>query len=169
MNKEELKQAAGILALTRVRNQPIDQLPAEYRPADEIEAYLVQEQVHLQLDEAGYGKRVGYKIGCTTQVMQKFLEIDSPCSGGILNTSTNYIATSAQHQNFSHPGVECEIAAFIGSDLIPDDTPFTRESVAPNVKALFAAIEIVDNRWTCLLYTSPSPRDGLLSRMPSSA
>ena len=24
-------------------------------------------------------------------------------------------------------------------------------------------------RWDCLLYTSPSPRDGLLSRMPSSA
>ena len=24
-------------------------------------------------------------------------------------------------------------------------------------------------RWSCLLYTSPSPRDGLLSRMPSSA
>ena len=24
-------------------------------------------------------------------------------------------------------------------------------------------------RYTCLLYTSPSPRDGLLSRMPSSA
>ena len=23
--------------------------------------------------------------------------------------------------------------------------------------------------WPCLLYTSPSPRDGLLSRMPSSA
>ena len=25
------------------------------------------------------------------------------------------------------------------------------------------------NLWSCLLYTSPSPRDGLLSRMPSSA
>ena len=25
------------------------------------------------------------------------------------------------------------------------------------------------NRFSCLLYTSPSPRDGLLSRMPSSA
>ena len=25
------------------------------------------------------------------------------------------------------------------------------------------------NSWSCLLYTSPSPRDGLLSRMPSSA
>ena len=27
----------------------------------------------------------------------------------------------------------------------------------------------VKNVWDCLLYTSPSPRDGLLSRMPSSA
>ena len=26
-----------------------------------------------------------------------------------------------------------------------------------------------DHNWNCLLYTSPSPRDGLLSRMPSSA
>ena len=26
-----------------------------------------------------------------------------------------------------------------------------------------------DDYWVCLLYTSPSPRDGLLSRMPSSA
>ena len=26
-----------------------------------------------------------------------------------------------------------------------------------------------ENVWICLLYTSPSPRDGLLSRMPSSA
>ena len=26
-----------------------------------------------------------------------------------------------------------------------------------------------DHGWDCLLYTSPSPRDGLLSRMPSSA
>ena len=29
--------------------------------------------------------------------------------------------------------------------------------------------DVFENRITCLLYTSPSPRDGLLSRMPSSA
>ena len=29
--------------------------------------------------------------------------------------------------------------------------------------------EAWDMVWDCLLYTSPSPRDGLLSRMPSSA
>ena len=31
------------------------------------------------------------------------------------------------------------------------------------------AIEIINGRWTCLLYTSPSPRDKRQSRMPSSA
>ena len=30
-------------------------------------------------------------------------------------------------------------------------------------------MHLVEERKTCLLYTSPSPRDGLLSRMPSSA
>ena len=35
--------------------------------------------------------------------------------------------------------------------------------------ALAEADEIVAQAKVCLLYTSPSPRDGLLSRMPSSA
>ena len=32
-----------------------------------------------------------------------------------------------------------------------------------------AADKIHDQMWTCLLYTSPSPRDKRQSRMPSSA
>src|SRR5665647_603786 len=32
-----------------------------------------------------------------------------------------------------------------------------------------AAGQTISQPYTCLLYTSPSPRDGLLSRMPSSA
>ena len=40
-----------------------------------------------------------------------------------------------------------------------------------NVACVAAADELDDlvGQWVCLLYTSPSPRDGLLSRMPSSA
>ena len=34
---------------------------------------------------------------------------------------------------------------------------------------LAAAWSLQDSPYYCLLYTSPSPRDGLLSRMPSSA
>ena len=51
---------------------------------------------------------------------------------------------------------------------------FTRESDEKQVKSLHGLYRsLVANNIVgvsdCLLYTSPSPRDGLLSRMPSSA
>ena len=39
----------------------------------------------------------------------------------------------------------------------------------PNMMDLSGTARAPDNAWTCLLYTSPSPRDATLSRMPSSA
>ena len=45
-------------------------------------------------------------------------------------------------------------------ELVPN-----AEVVVVVVGAAATVVELVD----CLLYTSPSPRDGLLSRMPSSA
>ena len=42
--------------------------------------------------------------------------------------------------------------------------------ISPEEGLLFSsAADRITNVWDCLLYTSPSPRDGLLSRMPSSA
>ena len=37
------------------------------------------------------------------------------------------------------------------------------------VKDLLEKVKILDSKKLCLLYTSPSPRDATLSRMPSSA
>ena len=48
----------------------------------------------------------------------------------------------------------------------------SKDSIAPeaygSVDELVAALGLIRYE-NCLLYTSPSPRDGLLSRMPSSA
>ena len=44
-----------------------------------------------------------------------------------------------------------------------------REAERREKAALDYAKAVESKRQTCLLYTSPSPRDGLLSRMPSSA
>ena len=42
--------------------------------------------------------------------------------------------------------------------------------VAKKMAKVYEALELVNEEGEpCLLYTSPSPRDGLLSRMPSSA
>ena len=39
----------------------------------------------------------------------------------------------------------------------------------PEVEEPVELLELAKQSTVCLLYTSPSPRDGLLSRMPSSA
>ena len=48
--------------------------------------------------------------------------------------------------------------------IIPWASNFYTETLIERVRQKFAG-----DFWGCLLYTSPSPRDGLLSRMPSSA
>ena len=42
-------------------------------------------------------------------------------------------------------------------------------AAAVGLKEATTGDTLCDPNKTCLLYTSPSPRDGLLSRMPSSA
>ena len=56
----------------------------------------------------------------------------------------------------------------VGCSGAPADTAETADPGAPSVtsEASYAVLEELD---ICLLYTSPSPRDATLSRMPSSA
>ena len=51
---------------------------------------------------------------------------------------------------------------------MPKNWTVTSDSIAAVVATELDAIELILLK-SCLLYTSPSPRDGLLSRMPSSA
>ena len=48
-----------------------------------------------------------------------------------------------------------------------EDTISYAEHIDPNKGYAIAGMEYEE--YVCLLYTSPSPRDGLLARMPSSA
>ena len=47
------------------------------------------------------------------------------------------------------------------------EVPIAIQKAMENARRSMVDVEL--NGSTCLLYTSPSPRDGLLSRMPSSA
>ena len=51
--------------------------------------------------------------------------------------------------------------------LQPSDGPWQRIPIFEILKLAEGGIDTLE--LSCLLYTSPSPRDGLLSRMPSSA
>ena len=86
--------------------------------------------------------------------LSKFSEPDIAV---ITNIGTAHIGLLGSKKNITHG--KCEISKFLnpkGVVIIPANDQFLEE--------------ILKEYWKgCLLYTSPSPRDGLLSRMPSSA
>ncbi len=55
--------------------------------------------------------------------------------------------TELSLSEFSHVGVECEIAVRIGSDMLGLTGPFTPESARLSVSAIMAGIELVDDRY----------------------
>jgi len=142
-----VRAAAAFLAEARLARTRMSGLPAGLRPADVAAAYRVQDALHGALAAAGLGPVAGYKIGCTTPVMQQYLKIDHPCAGGVFAARVYRDAARLRHGAFVRVGVECEIAVLLGRDLPPRDRPYAPAEVAPAVEACAAAIEIVDDRW----------------------
>ena len=62
-------------------------------------------------------------------------------------------------------------SVFLGGEGVPPQNDATRFSrlLLFRVRLVFVFVPVGGRELPCLLYTSPSPRDGLLSRMPSSA
>ena len=122
-------------------------LPSDVRPADEADAYRVQDALHTLLEDGGMGSPAGHKIGCTTPVMQSFLGIPNPCAGAVFDSMVHEVSGSFDFDRLLHPGIECEMAVRLCADLPPDGAPYDRSTVAPSVGAVMAAIELVDDRW----------------------
>ncbi|MBV9356098.1 MAG: fumarylacetoacetate hydrolase family protein [Chloroflexi bacterium] len=144
---DPIRAAAGELCAARQARRPFERFPETLRPADERAAYAVQDALHACLIAGGWGGLVGFKIGCTTPVMQAYLHIDSPCAGGIFASSVRHERGEFLHRDFVRVGVECELAVRIGASLPSQRAPFTRADVAAVVDACMAAIEVVDDRY----------------------
>ena len=119
----------------------------EMRPRDEGEAYALQDKINRRLSALGMGPRVGYKIGCTTPVMQQYLGIFNPCAGEIFGATRTPNHGHLSRDRYRRLGVECEIVAQLSRDIDPSQAPFTRESMAAAVLALAPGIEVVDDRY----------------------
>lgn len=115
-------------------------------PKSIADGYRVQSEVHRLLAKE-LGPPAGYKIGCTSDVMQKYLAIPHPCAGGVHARGVHRSGVVLDAAGFVRVGVECEIAVRLGKDLGPGGAPFTRDSVADSIECYLPAIEIVDDRY----------------------
>ena len=147
MPQAEIERAAELLARARLGRRRFGQLPEACRPPDEAAAYAVQDALHRRLSAAGRGVPAGHKIGCTTAVMQRFLNIGNPCAGGVFAPTVQHKRAAFRHADFLHVGVECEIAVRLAKALPATDAPYDLASVAGAIGACMAAIEVVDDRY----------------------
>jgi len=145
--KATITQAAGELLRQRLSLTPIESLSADLTPATVTDGYALQAELNRQLVLAGMGNMVGHKIGCTTPVMQAFLNISHPCAGRIFHNTVMLEHGRVPHHGFVRIGMECEIAVRLKHDLPSRDEPYTRGDVMPAVGEVMAAIEIVDERY----------------------
>ena len=143
---DRIVAAAKIIATSRRNRSALKALAADIAPQDEAEGYRVQRAVHdLMLPQTG--ALVGYKIGCTSKVMQEYLNIVHPCGGGVFARGVHESGARLRAGDYMRVGVECEIAVRIGRELLPSEEPFTAEWVMEAIEAYLPAIEIVDDRY----------------------
>jgi 2-keto-4-pentenoate hydratase len=138
--------AAQTIASARRARTPLPPLAADIAPQDEAEGYLIQAAL-ADLLSPDFGAQVGYKIGCTSAVMQAYLDIPHPCGGRVFTGGVHQSGVSLCHADFVRVGVECEIAVRLARDLAPPAAPFTAEAAAQAIEAYLPAIEIVDDRY----------------------
>src|SRR5215475_6825103 len=143
---DKILAAAKFIAAARRSRAKLDALPADCIPATEAEGYQVQRALH-DLMRPQVGSLVGYKIGCTSKVMQEYLDIPHPCGGGVFERGVHESGAKLAASDYVRVGVECEIAAKLARNLVPGEQPFTAEWMGEAVEAYFPAIEIVDDRY----------------------
>src|SRR6202022_304729 len=143
---DKILAAAKVIAKARRNRTQLASLPSDVAPQDEAEGYQIQRALHdLLLPQTG--ALVGYKIGCTSAVMQRYLDIPHPCGGGVFENGVHDSGAQLAAADYVHAGVECEIAVRLARDLAASEEPFTAEWVAEAIEAYHPAIEIVDDRY----------------------
>ncbi len=134
--------AADALLAARRDRRVAGPLPDGLAPRDAGEAAAVQVALAGRTGALPLG---GFKIGATGSRMQAFLGIDHPCAGFMAARDIYPSGVMLPHAAFRLPQIECELAVRLASDLPPG--PCTMEQAAASVGTLFAAIEIVENRY----------------------
>jgi 2-keto-4-pentenoate hydratase len=135
-------QTAAALRAVRLERGLVLPLPAAIAPRTEEEGAAAQVALARLV---GAVPCAGFKIGATGKRMQEYLGLAGPAAGFMEPATVFRGHGSVRFADCIKPGVECEVAVRLSSDLPPGS--YTAESVAHAVGEFVAGIEIVENRY----------------------
>ena len=138
-------EAARFLDDAHKTRAPYQNIPAEIGPKTVAEAYDVQEALCARWAER-FGRIAGLKIATTTKVMQQLMGIDHPCGGMIFASRVHRSPARLAKADYVNVRIECELAVRLGRTLLPEPSPYTRDSVRPAVAEIMAAFELIEDR-----------------------
>jgi 2-keto-4-pentenoate hydratase len=138
-------EAAARLLQAHERRERFEPLPPQLAPGSVGEAYAIQ-QAFVALRAKKLGAAIGYKIALSSAAMRRFVGVDSPQAGVMLESTVRRSPARIRAADYVGLIVEFEIAVELAEDLPVADAPFFRERVAKAVGAVMPAIEIADDR-----------------------
>lgn len=138
-------KAAQFLLDGKRAHRAFSAIPEEHAPRSVDEAYAAQGAFHV-LNAQRNGEIVGYKVALTTKVMQQMVGYEEPIPGAIFASTVHTSPATTACADYTHLGIECEIAVRLGRDLPAAREPYTRATVTDAIDEVMAAFELVDDR-----------------------
>jgi 2-keto-4-pentenoate hydratase len=138
-------EAAKHLLESHERRERFAPLPPGLAPRSESEAYAIQD-AFVALRAGKLGPIAGYKIALTSAEMRRFVGVESPQAGVMLESTLRRSPARVRAADYVRLIVEFEIAVEIAEDLPSADKPFSRERIARSVGAVMPALELADDR-----------------------
>jgi 2-keto-4-pentenoate hydratase len=145
MKEAAVRRAAGALLAEHKAGALFKSLGPQDGPASIPDAYDIQDGF-VALLRAEHGEPAGYKVGLTSETMQKCCGIGHPIAGVVLDKRVFRSGTTVRRADFGRLGLEFEIAVRIKSDIPATERPHTIATIQPHIEGVCAAIELVDDR-----------------------
>lgn len=126
--------------------RPFRRLQGTDRPSSLDEGYRVQHLLNRRFAEAGRGAPAGYKVGLTSEAIQTMYGSDQPISGVVFATAVHRSPARIALADYTHLGIEFELAVEIGTAFRHVDGPFALDDAAARIAACMPAFELIEDR-----------------------
>ncbi len=142
LNQQQVKAAADDLYRAESTRTQIAPLTQAYPGMDMDDAYAIQ-SAWVQRKIADRDPVIGYKIGLTSRVMQRAMNIDTPDFGVLLQSMRFNNHCLITHADFTDPRIEVELAFVLkdrlfGDDLCIDDVLAATDYITPALELIAA-------------------------------